>query len=278
MFCPNRECPNVESTGEPAEYREGIQTCADCGATLVEAQPTWTEESVDFEAFVPVVTLYDMATLLFAKSLLEGAGIRYYVQNEQVQDLFGLGRLGTGFSTISGAPVVLVEPSRAEEGSELMATLNVDPEFSDLRRRINVHERADGYYLIDLVSIAALRDEGRSQEEILDWVLEYFDDQPWPPPDERLASSSWEEHAASRSRAEEEAVAALVGGMFVGHSRDTVSPDEARELWKEFESFFPEEPQYYVELGLGDRDNVYSRGVVILDRERAGILWVVESD
>src|SRR3972149_4365290 len=32
MYCPNPDCPHAQQTGEPAEYREGVAQCPDCGA------------------------------------------------------------------------------------------------------------------------------------------------------------------------------------------------------------------------------------------------------
>ncbi len=34
MYCPNPECPNLLEHGVPAEYRDGIGECAECGHPL----------------------------------------------------------------------------------------------------------------------------------------------------------------------------------------------------------------------------------------------------
>lgn len=39
MFCPNPRCAHARDTGKPAEYREGITTCPECGARLVPKRP-----------------------------------------------------------------------------------------------------------------------------------------------------------------------------------------------------------------------------------------------
>ncbi|MDX1433134.1 MAG: hypothetical protein R3286_11870 [Gammaproteobacteria bacterium] len=153
-----------------------------------------------------------------------------------------------------------------------------DPDFLDLRERVLAHPRMHGYYLVDLVSIEALRAAGRSEEEILDEVLEHFDDSPWPPPEERPADLTWVEHEVDAAHAREAAMEALVGGSQVGHTRDTIPPRAARQMWQDFERLFGDERRYYVGMGLGDSRYVYLHGAVIVDRERAGILWVVESD
>lgn len=153
-----------------------------------------------------------------------------------------------------------------------------DAEFRALRRRVSRFPRMHGYYLIDLVSIEALRAAGRSEEQILDTVLEHFDDEPWPPADRRPDNVSWTEHEVDRSRADEVAIRALVGGRDVGHTRETMPADTARDIWREFEALFDERRRYYAGMGLGNHAYSYLHGVVVVDRARAGILWVVEND
>jgi hypothetical protein len=124
MYCPNQHCPHMEATGEPAQYRTGIAECVDCGSTLVETMPAWSTDAVEYEEFVPVLTLEGAAMVSFVQSLLQSAGIRFFIKNERVQDLFGIGRFGTGFSPITGAPMVFVEPTKVEEARELLAAMN----------------------------------------------------------------------------------------------------------------------------------------------------------
>ena len=126
MFCPNPDCPFALRTGEPAEYREGVAECADCGSALVENRPS--AEGVAYEAFVPVREITNAALVPFVKSLLESAEIRHFIRGENVQDFFGWGRLGSGFNIITGPPVVYVEPDRAEEARELLAEVKDAPE------------------------------------------------------------------------------------------------------------------------------------------------------
>src|SRR3990172_4622693 len=63
MYCPNPECPHVQRTGEPAEYREGVTQCQDCGSALVEARPE--SHAVVYERFVPVFEIPGAALLPF---------------------------------------------------------------------------------------------------------------------------------------------------------------------------------------------------------------------
>lgn len=128
MYCPNPECPHLEATGEPAEYRLGFSQCSDCGATLTETRPDWEEgdPAIVYEEFVPVLELRGPAMISFAKSLLQSEGIRYFVKGERVQDLIAYGSFGPGFNPITGPPILFVEPSRADEAKELLAAIEHD--------------------------------------------------------------------------------------------------------------------------------------------------------
>ena len=129
MYCPNSECPHAERTGEPAEYREGMTECHDCGSVLVDARPVMVPlEQDEHEELVPVFEITNAALVPFVESLLTSVGIPYFIKGERVQDFFGWGRLAVGFSLIAGPPVVYVEPDRAEEARELLADVKSSPE------------------------------------------------------------------------------------------------------------------------------------------------------
>jgi hypothetical protein len=57
-----------------------------------------------------------------AKSLLEEAGVAFFIRNEVTQGLFGAGQLG-GYNFITGPPVLMVDASRVDEARELLAPL-----------------------------------------------------------------------------------------------------------------------------------------------------------
>ena len=86
MFCP--ECDS--------EYIDGIAECKDCGIPLVEVMP----ERVDAEAInIELVTIFksgDPAIIPIVKSLLDDAGIEYFLKNEHTQSWLGLGGWGLG--------------------------------------------------------------------------------------------------------------------------------------------------------------------------------------
>ncbi len=129
MYCPNLDCPHARRTGEPAEYRGGITQCQDCGSTLEEAPPDG--ETPGYQEFVPVMTVANAALVPVVESLLSSQEIRFFIKGEGLQDLFGSGRLGPGFSIIAGPPVVCVEPDRAEEARELLTGVEDGPREED---------------------------------------------------------------------------------------------------------------------------------------------------
>ncbi len=63
------------------------------------------------------------ALLALAKVALDGAGIRYVIQGEGVQDLFGMGRLGSGYNMITGPVRIQVTPENARQAREALATI-----------------------------------------------------------------------------------------------------------------------------------------------------------
>jgi hypothetical protein len=72
---------------------------------------------------VTVFESADVAVFALAKAALDEAGIRYVAQGEELQNLFGLGRLGTGYNLITGAPRIRVGAENAERAREILAEL-----------------------------------------------------------------------------------------------------------------------------------------------------------
>jgi hypothetical protein len=118
MYCPNPDCPHARSTGEPAEYREGITQCQECSSTLVEAYPE--SRAVAYERFVPVFEIGSAGLLPFVESLLQSSGMRFFVKG-----------IGSGFDFVSGPVKVYVEPDRADEARELLSDVSAAPEDDD---------------------------------------------------------------------------------------------------------------------------------------------------
>lgn len=68
----------------------------------------------------------DPALFAMARAALDGAGIRYVAQAEGLQDLFGIGRLGTGYSLVTGPPRIRVTFEDAERARELLIEFRND--------------------------------------------------------------------------------------------------------------------------------------------------------
>jgi hypothetical protein len=71
----------------------------------------------------PVLRTADAGLISLAKSLLEGEEIEYLVRGENLQDLFGAGRLG-GYNYISGPAEFLVHAHDAERARTLLDGLD----------------------------------------------------------------------------------------------------------------------------------------------------------
>lgn len=111
MYCP--ECGG--------EYREGFLECADCGVLLVKNPPE-PEQHPDLE-LVTVLETGDPALLAVAESLLIDAEIPYLKRGDFLQDLFALGRLGTGANPITGPVAVQVAKENADSALQVLAEI-----------------------------------------------------------------------------------------------------------------------------------------------------------
>ena len=116
MFCP--VCRD--------EYREGFRRCSDCDADLVEALPS-VAEPAPFE-MVTVLETGDQSRIVVARSVLESAGIPCVARNERLQNLFGWGSIGTGFSVPMGPIRLQVLKEDEEVARELLRTMPVPVE------------------------------------------------------------------------------------------------------------------------------------------------------
>jgi hypothetical protein len=70
--------------------------------------------------------------MAFARSLLDGEGIDYTVRGENLQDLFGMGRLG-GYNYVTGPAEIWVRADDAERARALLdeGTSNVSEATAD---------------------------------------------------------------------------------------------------------------------------------------------------
>lgn len=128
MYCP--KCH--------AEYIAGFTRCSDCDVPLVDelpSPPERTHRSGAHDALhagrpphhdldlVTVLASGDPGLMAVAKSLVRSAGIPFLVQGEGVQDLFGVGRIGSGFNVVTGPARLQVGADDADDAREVLADL-----------------------------------------------------------------------------------------------------------------------------------------------------------
>ena len=72
---------------------------------------------------VTVLSTGDPALIAMAKSLLDDEGIEYLLRGEGLQDLFGWGRVGTGYNILTGPAEFVVRTDDAERARQLLHDL-----------------------------------------------------------------------------------------------------------------------------------------------------------
>jgi hypothetical protein len=108
--------PEVFPLVEGILKRRGVDVT---GVGYLSKLPEPEETESDFPG---VLALSDPALLALAQSILDEAGIRFYVSNDSAPGLFGAGQLG-GENQFAGPQVLRVQASRWDEAKELLAAL-----------------------------------------------------------------------------------------------------------------------------------------------------------
>ncbi|MCG8568544.1 MAG: DUF2007 domain-containing protein [Spirochaetes bacterium] len=83
----------------------------------------------DYSEFSTVYIPKNAGDLAFIKSILDQENIRYYVKNEQAQDLFGVGQMGSSYNTITGPIEIKVYQEDFAYTKELIAGVKGDHEI-----------------------------------------------------------------------------------------------------------------------------------------------------
>lgn len=151
------------------------------------------------------------------------------------------------------------------------------PVFREIEAELRERPRQHGYYILRFVRI----DPGwtMDEEESLDDLFQSLDTEEWPSLEERQGvGGRWADYEVTEEEARSEIIAALVGGREIGHLRETISVGQAESLWSRFRSLFSGNIRCFMGLGLGSSEYVFQRGAVLVDRDRAGAMCVVESD
>ncbi len=110
MFCPQCE----------EEYSWDVMICPACDVETVDRLPG-PDPTPDAE-LVRVLATGDAGLIAFARSLLEGEKIDYFVRGDGLQDLFGVGRV-TSYSYAMGPAEFWVRAEDAENARVLLQDL-----------------------------------------------------------------------------------------------------------------------------------------------------------
>ncbi|MFA5164307.1 MAG: DUF2007 domain-containing protein [Candidatus Omnitrophota bacterium] len=87
------------------------------------------------EGLIPVFSSYNRADIMTAKSLLTSAGIEYYVEGEDVQDIIAWGSIGGG-NPVTGPVNILVDENDAPEAVEILKEITTSrPSLPDGRTK-----------------------------------------------------------------------------------------------------------------------------------------------
>ncbi len=119
MYCP--QCG--------AEYRPGFSRCADCDVDLVTELPRRSDPKLEL---VKVFETGNAALIPLIESLLHEAEIEFLTKGENLQDLFGIGRVGTGFNTVLGPVQFWVRQEDEEMARRLLLEFEGRPPSSQL--------------------------------------------------------------------------------------------------------------------------------------------------
>jgi len=111
------------------EFRPVVTECPDCEVELVPG-PAEPDDAVPPPAYalVPVLETGNPALIAVAESLLTNAGIPFEKRGDRLQDLFGWGRIGTGFNVVIGPVVLHVHADDDERARELLENLEDLPD------------------------------------------------------------------------------------------------------------------------------------------------------
>ena len=85
----------------------------------------------DSEKLVTVLRTGHQGIVAVAKSILDEAEIKYLVKGEGLQNLFGVGVMGTGFNLITGPIEIQVLPEDAEAAQEILKDIEESEETEE---------------------------------------------------------------------------------------------------------------------------------------------------
>jgi hypothetical protein len=84
-------------------------------------------EKEDKEKLVTIFTTGHEGVVALVKSILDEAKIEYIAKGEGIQDLFGIGVIGTGFNIVTGPVEFQVLEDNVEYAKELLKDVSETP-------------------------------------------------------------------------------------------------------------------------------------------------------
>ncbi len=126
--CPNPDCGGIAKFKIISEFNDSADTCSDCQTALVDGPAPRPEElggrpepDPDIE-LVPILVARDQVQLILIEEALDMAGIQYLAKGDQIQDLFGFGRL-TIVNPVSGPVEIYVTSTDADAARKAVAEI-----------------------------------------------------------------------------------------------------------------------------------------------------------
>lgn len=126
--CPNPECGGIAKFKTVSEFNDSATVCSDCQTPLVAGPAPSPDDLVDRPEptpdaeLVPLMEVLDQSQLILIEEALDMAQIPYMAKGENIQDLFGFGRL-TIVNPVSGPVVIYVTSTDAEMAREAVSAL-----------------------------------------------------------------------------------------------------------------------------------------------------------
>lgn len=88
-------------------------------------------EGMNNEFLVSVFKTGNPAIIAVVKSILDEAGIRFMAKGDNLQNLFGMGSLGTGYNILTGPVDFQVMPEDEAYAKELLKDVDEDSDWYD---------------------------------------------------------------------------------------------------------------------------------------------------
>ena len=126
--CPNLDCHGLAKFKIVSEFNDTAKICSDCQTPLVDGPAPRPNElggrpqpDPDIE-LVPILVARDQAQLILIEEALDMAEIPYMAKGEQIQDLFGFGRL-TIVNPITGPVEIYVTSTDVDAARQALAEI-----------------------------------------------------------------------------------------------------------------------------------------------------------